>query len=205
MSKKIFIPSTNLRKDLVTLSKSFIRSENSIPMGYSHGYGCFPYDLDSVSMYDDYGYYNDDGDDDSAWAEYYDSYTSKKDKKGKKDSKRGGKRGHRGRSRIIDINEPYSGEEDMLEDDYDEGKTIIYYPDYHEKENRFEFSSLEEFKNFCSSMNYNIPKDVETWISYNTVCHCCLSSEGLSNGVYEIIAEESYGVLFYEVCGVDEL
>ena len=198
MSKKIFIPSTNLRKDLVTLSKPFIRSENSVSMGYSHGYG-FPYDYDG--MYDDYGYY----DDDDAWAEYYSTYGSKKGKKDKKDNKRGGKRGHRGRSRIIDINEPFSGEEDMLDDNYDEDKTIIYYPDYHEKENRFEFFSLEEFKDFCSSMNYDIPKDVETWISYNTVCHCCLSSEGLSNGVYEIVAEESYGVLFYEVCGEDEL
>lgn len=203
MSKKIFIPSTNLRKDLVTLSKSFIRKKNSVSMGYSHGYG-FPYDYDGMSpydldsMYDDYGYY----DDDAAWAEYYSTYGSKKDKKNKKDSKRGGKRG---RSRIIDINEPFSGEEDMLDDDYDEDKTIIYYPDYHEKENRFEFFSLEEFKDFCKSMNYDIPKDVETWISYNTVCHCCLSSEGLSNGVYEIVAEESYGVLFYEVCGEDEL
>lgn len=202
MSKKIFIPSTNLRKDLVTLSKSFIRRENSVSVGYSYGYG-YPYDLDG--MYDDFGY-NDDYDDDSAWVEYYNSYCGKKGKKdSKKDSKRGGHRGHRGRSRIIDINKPFSGEEDMLEDDYDEGKTIIYYPDYHDKENRFEFFSLEEFKNFCNSMNYNIPKDVETWISYNTVCHCCLSSEGLSNGVYEIVAEESYGVLFYEVCDADEL
>ena len=199
MSKKIFIPSTNLRKELVTLSKSFIRRKNSASVGYSYGYG-FPYDFDG--MYDDYGYY----DDDAAWAEYYSTYGSKKDNKGKKDSKRGGKRGHhRGRSRIIDINEPFSGEEDMLDDGYDEDKTIIYYPDYHEKENRFEFFSLEEFKDFCSSMNYDIPKDVETWISYNTVCHCCLSSEGLSNGVYEIVAEESYGVLFYEVCDEDEL
>lgn len=224
MSKKMFIPSTNLRNDLGNIFKSFIVRVGSYYDDVSNDYRLF-YGLmgGGCTSFDDLDDYPN---------EYYEDYESwKKDssrghKKGKgnvhdlskfwddeEDRKKGkrGKRGKHKRARLIDINSPYSGEEEMMNDEYgiedtfEDERVIYYYPDYHDSESRFEFNSVKEFKEYCDSMNYTIPSNVESWINYNTVCHCCLDSESLKYGIYEIRAEESYGVLFYEVCGVDEL
>ena len=196
MSKKVVIPSINLRSILGDLFKSFIER-----VGYDYGQ-----QYDMRRFWEAYGEYYDDYDgygDDYGYADYYDSdmYYGVNGKKSHKHHVKKGHKSHKGSARIIDINEPYSGEEDMLEED----RVIYYYPDYHERDSRFEFHTYSEFQEFCESMGYDIPSDVESWIRYNTVCHCCLSSESLKYGKHEIVAESSYGILFYDVCDIDEL
>jgi hypothetical protein len=86
-----------------------------------------------------------------------------------------------------------------------DGKEIYYYPDYHDKENRLEFSTLKGFNDFCETNGYSIPKYVSTKLIYNRVVHTCLRHDGVQYGIYEIMAETSYGSLFYEVCEDSEL
>ena len=85
------------------------------------------------------------------------------------------------------------------------GKEIYYYPDYHNKENRLEFSTLSAFNDFCEDNGYNVPDHIANDIMYRRVSHVCLRPDAREYGLYEIMAEESYGTLFYEVCEASEL
>jgi K+-sensing histidine kinase KdpD len=85
------------------------------------------------------------------------------------------------------------------------GKEIYYYPDYHNKDNRLEFNSLSGFSDFCEENGYNVPDHIATDIMYRRVSHVCLRPDAREYGLYEIMAEESYGSMFYEVCEASEL
>lgn len=133
---------------------------------------------------------------------------------GKKKNKhrRGGKKKY---AKVIDITTPYSGdEEDPTEyggyDDLDasgviDGKEIWYYPDYHNKSDRLEFNTLSGFSDFCAEQGYHVPRDVGMDIAYRRISHTCLDPELRENGIFQIIAEESYGDMRYKVCPVQEL
>jgi hypothetical protein len=231
MSKKIVIPSTNIRYKLVSLFHSFMDSYyESCKKRSSHCRNMYDWMDDD----DELAYWRSQGfifsteevmDDDSCviWP----PTKSKKGKKGKdsydlfwegqerhkKKHKRGGKR-----ARVIDITEPYSGFEDVSDDDfgyteYDEvddngvtnGKEIYYYPDYHDKDNRLEFNTLSDFCNFCEDNGYIVSDSVANDIMFRRVSHTCLRPDSREYGMYEIMAEESYGVMFYEVCEDAEL
>jgi hypothetical protein len=133
-----------------------------------------------------------------------------------------GKRGKRGKhkhtkgkkGRKFDIDVPYSGFEDNPteywgDDDYEDGdgqsKTIWFYPDYHDKDDKLEFNSLKAFDKYCTKMGYKVPKYVESDIVYRSESHCCLNPQAEREGVLEIMAEHSYGEMFYEACDTDEL
>lgn len=122
------------------------------------------------------------------------------------------KRGSKKNKARIDIDVPYSGYEENpteIDDEYDDNdyqsKTIWFYPDYHYKDDRLEFNSLKSFDKFCAKEGYSVPKYVESEIVYLSESHCCLNPLSEKDGILEIMAEESYGEMFYEACDASEL
>ena len=173
--------------------------------------------------YDDYEEVNDDGE--CVWPPTKESHKKhkldpygdywnmidalEKKKKDKKKHKRGkGK----GKAKVIDITTPYSGyEENPTEvDEFDadgieDGKEIWFYPDYSNKSNRLEFTTLSGFSEFCADQGYNVPKEVGIDITYRRISHTCLDPKLREDGIMQIIAEESYGDMRYAVTPVEEL
>lgn len=131
-----------------------------------------------------------------------------KKQKGKKKHKRG----NRGKAKVIDITTPYSGmEDDPREvDEYEtsgieDGKEIWFYPDYTDKSNRLEFNTLSDFSDFCADQGYHVEADVGMAIAYRRISHTCLDPELRDEGVFQIIAEDSYADMRYAVTPVQEL
>lgn len=221
MSKKIKIPSLNIKDKLSDLFHVFM--SNRFHDIQSQRYSDYDeMDDDDALMWlmqqqgfvfrdiyegdYDYGnYYSDDDDVETVWP-----IESKRGKGGKKHKHSKHKKG-----RIIDINTPYSGEEsfDVNYSSYEEldsdgifdGKEIYYYPDYRDKSNRLEFTTLVGFNNFCEENGYVLSDVVLKDIMYRRISHVCLRPSNDCYGSYEIVCEESYGSLFYEVCDSSEL
>lgn len=241
MSKKIKIPSDNIKFRLVDLFHSFIERKHKSEK-YTTVYDD---DMDDEELMwlmqqqgfifrdvgDDFAnYYCDDDGGDVIWPPASQSKKGKKngvrtaddiykdfwDKESRKSKRKHRKGKH---ARLINLNEPYSGEEEYPNDEinfssYEEldddngildGKEIYYYPDYHDKENRLEFSTLKAFQDFCDDNGYVVPEYVGNAIMYRRVSHTCLIPQSREYGMYEIMAEESYGNMFYEVCDASEL
>jgi hypothetical protein len=142
----------------------------------------------------------------------YGDYWNMIDALEKKKSKKKHKRGNRGKGKVIDINTPYSGmEEEPREiDDYEssgieDGKEIWFYPDYTDKHDRLEFNTLSDFSDFCADQGYHVEADVGMAIAYRRISHTCLDPVLRDEGVFQIIAEESYGDMRYAVTPVEEL
>lgn len=227
MSKKIKIPSNNIKYRLVDLFHNFLDNHYK---SMQHKRSSYPYGFDYDDDDDEEMYYlmnqgymfpyiDEDYMDEDGYGVLWPNTSSNKRKKSKH---RKHNKSSRKRARLIDINQPYSGEEeyprevdddDIMFTEYEEledngltnGKEIYYYVDYHDKENRLEFSSLDSFIEFCDDNGYNIPEKVLNEIKYRRVSHVCLNPLVRGYGYYEIIAEESYGSLFYEVCESSEL
>jgi len=135
-----------------------------------------------------------------------------KKQKGKKKHKRGNKKG---KAQVIDITTPYSGMEDdpteIEEADYfdssgiEDGKEIWFYPDYMSKDDRLEFNTLSDFSDFCAEQGYHVDADVGMGIAYRRISHTCLDPILRDEGVFQIIAEDSYGDMRYAVTPVEEL
>ena len=225
MSKKIKIPSINIKNNLVNLFHDFMKNSHDLSKRKCrnmYGYPCYGYmDDDDDEMlylmsqgyvfpYTDEDYYDDD-DGDVIWPPKKGKSKHRKHRKGSK-------------ARMIDLNQPYSGDEDNPrevddEDDnvifteYEEvddngltnGKEIYYYPDYHDKNSRLEFSTLNAFNEFCMDNGFSVPEHVANEIMYRRISHTCLRPDAKVYGLYEIVAEESYGVMVYEVCEPSEL
>lgn len=142
------------------------------------------------------------------YGDYWNMIDALEKKKGKKKHKRG----NRGKGKVIDITIPYSGmEEDPREvDEYDtsgieDGKEIWFYPDYSNKHDRLEFNNLNDFSEFCAEQGYHVEADVGMSIAYRRISHTCLDPELRDEGVFNIVAEESYGDMRYAVTPVQEL
>ena len=237
MSKKIKIPSINIKNHLSDLFHSFISRKYEYDKSHRSNY----YDeMDDEELMwlmqqqgfifhdvyddDDYSYDADDDEDDSdvIWPpkksnhkrnadDIYDEFWNKKS------SKRKHRKGRK--ARCIDISVPYSGEEEDDVDEFDytpyeeldddngvlDGKEIYYYPDYHDKDSRLEFTTLKAFNEFCEDNGYSVPTHVSNQLLFNRVSHTCLHPSSREYGLYEIMAEESYGSMFYEVCDASEL
>ena len=184
----------------------------------------FPGMEDDMANY--YDYDEDDEDDaDTIWPpttsskkgkkhslDPYGDYWNMIDALEKKKSKKKHKRGNRGKGKVIDITTPYSGmeEEPREVDDYDasgieDGKEIWFYPDYSNKHDRLEFNNLNDFSEFCAEQGYHVEADVGMSIAYRRISHTCLDPELRDEGVFSIVAEESYGDMRYAVTPVQEL
>ena len=238
MSKKIQIPLVNIRSRLVELFHLYMENRyKNRPRHSSHCRSIYEwmedmeddelaywmaqgFEFDNANFYD-----NDDDDCDVVWPptsrrlvkkekknrDVYDEFWEGQERHKKKKHK------HVKRARLIDLNQPFSGEEeDPREVEYTEyeeiddngisnGKEIYYYPDYHNKENRLEFNTLKGFNDFCEDNGYIIPDHIANDIMYRRVSHTCLRPDAREYGMYEIMAEDSYGTMFYEVCEASEL
>ena len=143
--------------------------------------------------------------DDDAYAQYWE----KEERKAKKKHKKGKN------ARIININDPYSGDEenpteyasyeDLESDGINDGKLIYFYPKYRNKEDRLEFNTLREFDDFCADYGYAVPPYVGEEIAYRRISHVCLRPDAREYGMFEIMAEESYADMMYEACDTTEL
>ena len=227
MSKKISISIPNkVKPNLVKLFREYISNKSSHE--YSHG----TYDEDWEDMY---AYWDqmfpgwDDDDSDIVYPSNNVIVMNPRRKEGKKsrdvydmfwDGLKGGKHKHsknkKKKGKLIDINAPYSGEEDDFNfDDVDvdytnydndsELKEIWFYPDYHDKFERLHFSNLKEFNDYCDSMGYYVDYAVVNDIAWRYESHCCLNRESEREGLLEILSAHSYGEMFYDVCDEDEL
>lgn len=124
---------------------------------------------------------------------------------------------HKTRARLIDLDVPYSGDEenpneiqyssyeDLDSDGIEDGKVIWFYPDYNDKDDRLEFNTLSAFDEFCCDEGYVVPPYIGERIAYRRVSHCCLNPSAREQGIFEIMAEESYADMMYEACDVSEL
>ena len=235
MSKKIKIPSLNIRNNLSMLFHSFMANrpkpryrqpcyedmDDEELMWLMQQQGYVFNDLD-----DEYMDYYDDDDGDVIWPPKHIKSKSKKNKKRSAyddfwdnyEHKSKHKHSKSKKARLIDINQPYSGEEEDPNEvgytPYEEvsdddgivnGKEIYYYPDYHDKNSRLEFSTLNAFNEFCMDNGFSVPEHVANEIMYRRISHTCLRPDAKVYGLYEIVAEESYGVMVYEVCEPSEL
>jgi hypothetical protein len=174
---------------------------------------------DDMANFYDGEYEDEDADADTIWPpkkkhslDPYGDYWNMIDALEKKKGKKKHKRGNRGKGKVIDITTPYSGmEEDPREvDDYDasgieDGKEIWFYPDYSNKHDRLEFNNLNDFSEFCAEQGYHVEADVGMSIAYRRISHTCLDPELRDEGVFSIVAEESYGDMRYAVTPVQEL
>lgn len=121
-----------------------------------------------------------------------------------KHTKHRGSRGSK-KAKVIDINTPYSGDEENP-DEYDVGTVrIYYYPDYHKKFERIEFNTLAKFDKYCEEMGFKVPQYVAEVIAYASMSHCCLNPVAKEYGELEIMREDSYGDMYYQACNEEEL
>lgn len=119
--------------------------------------------------------------------------------------KKGGKKTNRSSSTTNIV--PLKIENDLSGDDtyLDNKVKVYYYPDYHNDDDRVEFSSLIEFDEFCRDEGFQMDNDTLWQLFDGGVSHCCLDPVRRANGELCIICESSYDRLFYEVCQSDEL
>lgn len=236
MSKKIFIPLENIRSCLHDLFHEYLDEQYDLERT-QRPYDDYDYmDDDEVLWLMQQGYVfpgmdayldalDDDDDDETIWPlnpkkgkkgkrtadDVYADYWEREERKVKKKHKRGGK------ARVIDINTPYSGEEEDLDEvsyssyediesnGIDDGKLIWFYPNYYDKDDRLEFNTLSAFDEFCADEGYVVPPYIGERIAYRRVSHCCLNPYAREQGTFEIMAEESYADMMYEACDVTEL
>ena len=228
MSKKIIVPLLNIRWQLHDLLHEYLDEQYELEktQRYSDSDEYDYMDDDDIrwamqqgyvfpGLNDDDGcYYDDDEDPNLVWPivkktkTAYDEFWEEEEKKAKMKHRKRGKKN----ARIININEPYSGEEehpreydDLDSDGIEDGKLIYYYPNYRNKEDRLEFSTLKEFDDFCADYGFTVPPYVGEQIAYRRVSHACLNPTVREYGMFEIMAEESYADMMYEAVDVEEL
>lgn len=230
---KIKIPLKNIRQYVHDLFHEYMDEQYELSKSRVHRNHAYDYmDDDEVLAYmqlgyifpedEDFGYanyYEDDDDEDynQVWPPKkkektaYDVFWENEERK----AKRKHKRGKKSKARVIDITQPYSGEEEepteyasyeeIGSDGILEGKEIWYYPDYNDKYNKLEFNTLKEFDDFCADNGYVVPPYTAENIAYRRVSHTCLRPDAKDDGIFEIMAEESYADMMYEACDVREL
>ena len=237
MSKKIKIPLNNIKHYLHDLFHEYLDERYDLERTQRpRNGGYYDYMDDDEVMWLMQNGYVFPGMDDDDYANFYDDDDSEtvfplvKPKKGKKGKKRTAqdiydefwnhkmvkhkKKHKKGKARLIDINTPYSGDEDdpdevgyddLSTNGIDDGKEIFYYPNYNNKEDRLEFNTLKEFDDFCADYGYVVPPYLGEEIAYRRVSHVCLNPIARGYGMFEIMGAESYADMMYEACDVDEL
>ncbi len=85
----------------------------------------------------------------------------------------------------------------------DDFKSIWFYRDYHDPNDKEEFYTLKAFSDYCQEMGYHVSKKVADDIAYWSECHCCINPNLYTESM-EIVAEKDYGNMFYEVCTKEE-
>lgn len=229
---KIKIPLKNIRSYIYDLFHEYLDGQYELSKSNVHRNRAYDYmDDDEVIALMQLGYvfpededfdygniYDDDEDYNQVWPPKkektaYDVFWENEERKAKSKHKRG--KGKKSKARVIDITQPYSGEEEdpteyasyeeIGSDGILEGKEIWYYPDYKDKYNKLEFNTLKEFDDFCADNGYVVPPYTAENIAYRRISHTCLRPDAKDDGIFEIMAEESYAEMMYEACDVREL
>jgi hypothetical protein len=150
-------------------------------------------------------------DDDKVYEDFWNQLEKHEKRKHRKSKGKGAK--------VVDITKPYSGfdgndDDDVEYSNYEEldddngifdGKEIYFYPIYTDKSSRIEFTTLNAFSEFCADNGYSVSAEVGSKIAYNRRMHTCLNPSSREEGIFEIMAEESYATLLYEAIPVKEL
>ena len=214
MSKKISIPSHNIRSYLHDLFHEYLDEQYSLE---NESYDKYDYmDDDDVYWLMRQGYlpFDDMDDGDVLWpilstkgksgretSKSYVNYFKKEDSKKKKYK-------HKKGAKVIEFAPSY----DIADDEYndgnsklDDGKLIYFYPNYATKEDRIEFESLLAFDEFCCDNGYAVAQDACIQLAYDEVSHCCLNPSLRERGIMEVIAQDSYADMVYEACEYCEL
>lgn len=181
---------------------------------------------DFYDYWDNYGYEDDDyyNDDDYSYDSSWDAYEDgallypRLNKKGNKAGNKTGKRYKRGSKKkkggckVIDIHTPYSGDEEnadeyeSIEDkDYEDVKEIYFFPDYHNKFEYEEFSSLKELDEYCQHMGIHVSEESSDILYLYDECYCCIDATKREEGELELVVESNYEYMFYEACTESEL
>ena len=225
MSKKIIVPIDNIRHYLHDLFHEYLESQYELERTTRMRYHDEEYwDEESVLWamqgFADYDYYDDDDDDDARLVfppkshknddDAYADFWKRIERRQARKEKRKHSKSKKGKSRVIDLTIPYSGDEDNPRELGDDdgilnGKEIYYYPDYNDKNSRLEFTTLQAFSDFCDDNGFIVPPYVGEQIAYRRRSHACLRPEAREEGIFEIMAEESYGDMVYEAAPVAEL
>lgn len=232
MSKKIIVPLKNIRCYLHDLFHEYLEAQYELERTTRMNYDDDEWDDESILwamqngfIFDGYDPYEELGDDDDGeilYPRYSEGNKRKKDKRNDDDAyaefwermerkqARKEKRKHKkSKARIIDITTPYSGDEEspmeLGDDGILNGKEIYYYPDYNDKNSRLEFTTLQAFSDFCDDNGFVVPPYVGEQIAYRRRSHACLRPEARDEGIFEIMAEESYGDMVYEAVPISEL
>lgn len=231
---KIKIPLENIRQYVRDLFHEYMDEQYEMRRTKprrGHAYDCMDDDEVVALMQlgfvfpedDDFDYYNydedyDDEDYNQVWPPKkektaYDVFWENEERKAKSKHKRG--KGKKSKARLIDITQPYSGEEEdpteyasyeeIGSDGILEGKEIWFYPNYRDKYDKLEFNTLKAFDDFCAENGYVVPPYIAENIAYRRISHTCLRPDAREDGIFEIMAEESYADMMYEACDVKEL
>jgi len=79
-------------------------------------------------------------------------------------------------------------------------KSIYYYPNILDEYSRIEFSTLKEFNDFCDKHGYLMSNKTANDMIKGKVMHCTLDPTDKIVGDFVIVADRSYGGLYYSVC-----
>lgn len=79
-------------------------------------------------------------------------------------------------------------------------KSIYYYPSVYYKNTRIEFESMKKFSDFCDKNGLFLTNDTINQLMYNKVSHCTLDPIDEAEGDKVVVADKSYGGLYYSVC-----
>lgn len=196
--------SINNRPDLSSLFKSFIKRYNEEGDNRLQYYKkVFPfiddsrYDIDEIEgLLYYYGFIDSSGNVIRTEADDFDDAEQIYPPGGKKKKR---KKNKKKRRKYIDITTPYSGEEENPDevDDVPIGQYIYFYPDYKNKNDRIEFTSLKAFDYFCEANDFNCSPEIGEKIAYGVVCHVCLNPRELLKEKNELMCEYSYADMYY--------
>lgn len=196
------------------------KEERKYALSYNrHNYDDYGY---AYNYYDGWDNYNDDCDEDY-WGDIYRSrereirnafsVNGNKRNKGHKQTRRGSGYNKRGSKRKHSNNQlnirDFCGDYEDEIDDNDvvldstsymhDSKTIYYYPDYENKNDRQVFHNLMEFDCFVEEEGINISKEEVDKLMYRAVSHCSINPKDKDiKSELNLISEHSYGALYTE-------
>ena len=108
------------------------------------------------------------------------------------------------RSLLEDDGGPDDEEDDFNAEEYakhsKDKKSIYYYPNILDEYSRMEFSNLKEFNDFCDKHGYLMSNRTANEMIKGKVMHCTLDPTDKMAGDFVIVADRSYGGLYYSVC-----
>ena len=122
--------------------------------------------------------------------------------------------------RITSLHDLYDGSYDMFDDEYEyddilyppmkgsaeKKRPIWFYNDYQNEHDKLEFDSFLEFKAYCDSKGYKLPLGASiTYDMCRNAMHACVDPFMLALVRSVICYAKTYGELYFEVCGEDDI